>query len=255
MQSLFAPLFIAIYGLAVGSFLNVCIYRIPLNQSVARGRSYCPRCGSGIPWYRNIPLLSYLLLKGRCRDCKEPISAIYPVVESLNALLWLLAWFRFGSTPEALLAAALASLLLVVALIDFRHQIIPDGLVLFLLLLGGGNALYGILVLQQPWSLWAIGFFAASLPLYGMGLLYPEGMGGGDIKLMAAAGLFLGWKNILLALFLGALYALPYAAVLLLRGNSARHTSIPFGPFLSLGILTALFAGDLIIALYLSLIF
>ncbi len=255
MQQLFVPLLVAIYGLMVGSFLNVCIYRIPLGKSVARGRSYCPRCGSKIPWYRNIPLLSYLLLLGRCKDCKAPISPVYPIVESLNAVLWILAWLRFGLTPEALLAAAVGSLLIVISFIDYTHKIIPDGLVLFLLALGAGNALYGIFVLHEHWSLWVIGFFAASLLLYVMGLLYPEGMGGGDIKFMAAAGLFVGWKNILLALFLGAVYALLYAVVLGLQGKSLRKTPIPFGPFLSLGILTALFAGDLLIALYLSLIF
>lgn len=255
MQQILIPFFIIIYGLVVGSFLNVCIYRIPLDKSVAKGRSYCPNCGELIPWQRNIPLISFIILKGRCKDCHTSISIIYPLVEFLNALLWLITWLMLGFTLEALFIALLSSLLIVVSFIDLKHKIIPDGLVIILLILGFSNACFQIFFNNQHWSLWIIGFFAASLPLYLMGMIYRDGMGGGDIKFMAAAGLFLGWKLILLALFIGSIYALLYALVLLISRKAIRKTQIPFGPFLSLGIITSAFVGSDIINLYLTLFF
>jgi len=254
MPHLFITLLIILYGLVIGSFLNVCIYRIPLGKTVVKGRSYCPNCGNPIPWYRNIPLLSFLLLRGCCKDCHEPISIRYPIVEALNALLWFIAWLQYGPVPDAALVAALSSLLLVISFIDFEHQIIPDGLVLIILILGLTRGLLATFVYHEHWSLWILGFFAASLPLYLMGLFYHEGMGGGDIKLMAATGLFAGWKLILLSLFLASLFALFYAGILVLRGKKLRKIPIPFGPFLSLGILASLFLGDNLIAFYLSIV-
>jgi leader peptidase (prepilin peptidase)/N-methyltransferase len=252
---IFQAIFIVIYGLAIGSFLNVLIYRIPLGKSVALGRSYCPNCNSLIPWFRNIPIISYLLLKGHCRDCGTSISFVYPLVELLNGLLWLLAWFKYGFTVYALFIALLSSLLIVVTFIDLKHQIIPNGLILVILGLGVINLIYQTLVLGHHWSFWVIGFFAASLPLYIMALIHPKGMGGGDIKFMAVAGFFIGWRLILLTLFLGAIYALFYAAFLLLLRKPLKGIQIPFGPFLSLGILTSLFAGEELIGIYLEFIF
>ncbi|GAB1476739.1 A24 family peptidase [Bacillota bacterium] len=252
MANYLSPLFVFLYGLAAGSFLNVCIYRIPLDKSVVRGRSYCPDCNSLIPWYGNIPLFSFIFLRGRCKDCGNPISPVYPLVELLNALLWLAVWFRFGLVVYSLLLMLLCSLLIIISFIDLKHKIIPDRLVLIILLLGLANALHQSLFLHIHWSLWVLGFFAASLPLYVLGLINPDGMGGGDIKLMAACGLFSGWKLILLSLFLGAVYALIYSAVLFALGRPLRKVQIPFAPFLSLGIATSLFAGESLISLYLQ---
>lgn len=252
----FFGLVIFVLGLLIGSFLNVCIYRIPLEKTIVKGRSYCPECNALIPWYLNIPIISYVALKGRCRDCNAPISPVYPIVELANGLLFLAAYGAFGLSITGLLAAAVFSALLVLSVIDYRIQIIPDGLVIFLAVVGLANALFQILYWGAPWHLYVIGIFAASVPLLVMGLLYQDGVGGGDIKLMAAIGLFVGWKLALLSLFLGAVYGLLYTVVLLLlRQKVGRKTAIPFGPFLALGILTSILAGDRMIDWYLNLLF
>ncbi len=247
-------LFIFIIGLMVGSFLNVCIYRIPLEKTIVKGRSYCPSCEKLIPWYLNVPLLSYLILGGKCKYCKAPISPVYPFVELLNAFLVLFSFLIYGFTLTALFLSILFSILIVVSFIDLRHQIIPDGLVVSLLLLAVVHAVYRIGILNDPWQLYLIGFFAASIPLLILGLIYPDGLGGGDVKYMAAAGLFTGWKLILLALFLGNIVALFYFIVLFLKKKASRGTRIPFGPFLSIGIVLALLFGYKLIEIYLGMI-
>ena len=254
MQAL-TGIFVFLFGLLAGSFLNVCIYRIPLGRTIVRGRSYCPACEALIPWYCNVPLVSWLALRGRCKDCGAAIPKIYPAVEFLGGLLFLLAWLRFGLTPVALLSALVFSALLVLSVIDYRIQIIPDGIVLFLAAAGLVRALLGIFTEGAPWHLYAIGVLAAALPLFLLSLFYEDGVGGGDIKLLAAVGLFTGWKLILLALFLGALYGLLYAGFLLLRKQAVgRKTAIPFGPFLSLGIATSILVGDRLLVWYFSLL-
>ena len=246
---------ILIYGLLIGSFLNVCIYRIPIGNTIVKGRSYCPKCGSLIPWYLNIPLFSFLALKGRCRSCGAPISLRYPVVELLTAFLFLLVWLTYGFTPESLLVITLFSVLVIISFIDFDLQIIPDGLVLIILVLGIIHGIYHCLDPEANWYTWALGFLAASLPLFILGLIIQDSMGGGDIKLMAAAGLFTGARLILLALFIGALYSLAYSVFILARKQGSMKTAIPFGPFLSLGIATSILFGDRLIICYLSLFF
>ena len=248
---LFSALVILL-GLMIGSFLNVCIYRIPLGRTIVKGRSYCPSCGKLIPWYCNIPVFSYLALLGRCKYCREPISPIYPAVELLNALLTYGAFLHFGYNMSAILAAAFFSCLIVISFIDLRHQIIPDGLVIFILIPGILNAVYQTVILFEPWHPFVIGILAASLPLFLLGLVFPDSLGGGDVKLMAAAGLFLGWKLILLALFLGNFLALFYVIILLIQGKFNRSNPIPFGPFLSAGMVIALLAGDRLIEIYLK---
>jgi leader peptidase (prepilin peptidase) / N-methyltransferase len=243
---------IIILGLMIGSFLNVCIYRIPLDRTIVKGRSYCPSCGNLIPWYLNIPVLSYVVLRGRCKNCREPISPLYPAVEILNALLTYCAFLHYGFSLMTILAAAFFSVLIVVSFIDLQHQIIPDGLVISILLLGALNAFYQIAVLNEPWYIFVIGMIAASLPLFLLGLLFPDSLGGGDVKLMAAAGLFLGWKLILLALFLGNFVALFYVIVLIILRKFNRSTPIPFGPFLSIGMICSLLLGDQLIGFYLK---
>lgn len=246
-------LFVFLLGLLVGSFLNVCIYRIPLGRTVVKGRSYCPECGNLIRWHQNIPLLSFLLLKGRCKYCNVAISPVYPIVELLNALLYIAAIAIHGLTLTALMIAVLSSLLIVISFIDLRWKIIPDGLVLFLLGLGILSAGYQIAALDASWLLYIVGFFAASVPLWALGHAFRGGVGGGDIKFMAAAGVFTGWKLILLSLFLGALYGLVYSGILFAMGKAGRRTEIPFGPFLSLGLLTALLVGDALVQWYVAL--
>lgn len=253
MISIAIPVMIFIYGLLIGSFLNVCIYRIPLKKTVVKGRSYCTSCNTLIPWYCNIPLFSYLFLKGRCLRCGEKISLIYPAVELLNAILYLLIWMVYGLTIPALFVAILFSILIIISFIDLKHQIIPDGLVLIILVLGAINALYQTLALGVPWYTWIIGFLAASVPLFILGLIYTDGMGGGDIKLMAAAGLFMGWKLILLSLFIGALYGGVVSLFIILSKRGSMKTTVPFGPMLSLGIVTCVLAGETLLSWYFSL--
>jgi len=225
MQNTIISIIIFVYGLLVGSFLNVCIHRIPLEISVVKGQSHG----------------------------KSNISRIYPAVELLNAMLWVACYLIYGPTVFALMLGALLSVFIVVAFIDFKFQIIPDRVVLIIFLLGIVNGVYQTMFQDAPWYLWVIGLFAASLPLFVLGLIYDDGIGGGDIKLMAAAGLFTGWKLILLAAFLGAIYALFYALGLYLAGHTVRKTPIPFGPFLCLGIVTSIITGNAIISWYLSL--
>lgn len=247
--------FVFLIGINIGSFLNVCIYRIPLGKTIVKGRSYCPKCNQLIPWYYNIPLLSYLILGGKCGYCKSPISLIYPIVELLNGLLYLAVFYTFGFNFFALLASCLMSLLLVISFIDQEHQIIPDRLIVSILLLGLINLIYQVWRHDAPWSLFVLGIFSASLPLYVLALVYEDGLGGGDIKLMAAAGLFTGWKLSLLSLLLGDALAFLYIAILFARKKTKKGTAIPFGPFLSAGIASALLFGGPILHWYVSTFF
>lgn len=251
MYPIYSLIVIFIVGLMIGSFLNVCIYRIPLERTIVKGRSYCPSCGKLIPWYLNLPVLSYLVLRGRCKYCREHISPIYPVVELLNGILTLLAFLLYGFSMTAVFFSVLFSILIVISFIDLQHQIIPDGLVISLFILGILRAGYCIAVYGEPWYTFAIGLVAASLPLFILGLILPDSLGGGDIKFMAAAGLFTGWKLILFALFWGNFIALFCVIVLFILKKAGRRTRIPFGPFLSLGVISALLFGDQLIQLYL----
>lgn len=248
------PIFVFIFGLLIGSFLNVCIYRIPLNISFVKGRSYCVSCNLLIPWYCNIPLFSYMFLKGRCRNCGEKISPIYPVIELINPILYLLLYMVYDLSIMFLFYAALFSILVVISFIDIKHQIIPNGLVLAIIILGATNGVYQTIFSYALWYTWVIGFFAASLPLLILGLIFPEGMGGGDIKLMAAVGLFIGWKLILLSLFIGAIYGGIISIYVIASKRGNRKTALPFGSMLSLGIISCVLVGDQLIKIYLSLI-
>lgn len=248
-----AAVFIFLFGLLIGSFLNVCIYRIPLGKTIVKGRSYCPCCNKLIPWYCNIPVFSYLFLRGRCSSCGEKISLVYPATELCNAVLYVLIFYNNGFSVSSLLIATLFSVLIIISFIDLRYQIIPDGLVLIILVLGVINGAYQVVVMDVPWFTFVLGFFAASVPLYILGMIYKDGMGGGDIKLMAAAGLFLGWKLILLALFVGALYGGVVSILIIASGKGSMKSTIPFGPMLSLGIVTCVLAGNSILSWYLTL--
>ncbi len=255
MQTLLPLLpFVIVVGLLVGSFLNVCIYRIPLGKTIVKGRSYCPKCGSLIRWYQNIPLVSYIFLKGRCSNCGEPISLRYPLIEFLTSVLFAIAFLRYGLSAESIFAMALFSALLVISLIDLDHMIIPDGLVIFIAVISIVRGIIYVMQGQMPWYMPVSGFFAASVPLLLLSLLISDSLGGGDLKLMAVAGIYGGPKLILMALFIGAVYGAFYTVPLLIRGKAGRKTQIPFGPFLSLGIATAFLFGESLWTIYMSLI-
>jgi leader peptidase (prepilin peptidase) / N-methyltransferase len=233
----------AALGAVIGSFLNVCIYRLPRGESIVWPGSHCPACAASIAWYDNVPVLSYLCLLGRCRKCHVPISIRYPVVEGMNAAGYAIILATFGPTWTAVLYGILFSALLVVAGTDLTHKTIPNVVTLpgiALGLLGAAtvlpidplNALLGVLV--GGGILWALAW--ASPYLFGR-----EGMGGGDIKLVAMIGAFLGWKPALLTIMIGSLTGSVIGIGLIALRFMKRDEYIPFGPFLVFGALVSLF--------------
>lgn len=248
---------LALLGLAVGSFLNVCIWRIPRGQSIVMPSSRCPSCGTPIRAMDNIPVLSYLLLGGRCRHCKARISPRYPLVEALNALLYVMVLYRFGLGWQLPFYLAFVSGLIVITFIDLDFQIIPDRITLAGLPIA---LLAGSLLLPDPFLRMASLGYKASIigALGGFGLFYAVallsrgGMGGGDIKLMAMIGALMGWKAVLLTTFLGSLAGSVVGVFLMAFKGKGRKTKIPFGPFLALGALLTLFWGQEILGLYIN---
>ena len=251
-----------LFGLMVGSFLNVCIWRIPAEEQVVKGRSHCRSCGKSIAWYDNIPLVSWALLGGRCRQCKARISWSYPFVELATGLLFAALIVRFGWTQAALVYAVLGAALILVSMIDLREMILPDevtlpgfglGLATSLLLpeLHGAATRWGGLrsglagALAGAGVLWLVG-------VIGGWLFKKEAMGFGDVKLMAMVGAVIGpWKALLVNLILAPLLGAAVGLALKLRDG---REIIPFGPFLAAGTLIALFWGDAIVAWYRNLL-
>jgi leader peptidase (prepilin peptidase) / N-methyltransferase len=244
-----------ILGSIVGSFANVCIFRLPAKRSVVRPRSSCPACQAPIRAYDNVPILSYLVLRGRCRDCGVPISLRYPVVEALTGLAALAVFTLDGPSPQFLIHFTFVVVLIVVTFIDYDHQIIPDLISLPGIVLG---FLASLLSSPPTWQSSLLGIVIGGGILWAVAegyywLTHREGMGGGDIKLLAMIGAFLGWEAIPVTLMLASLAGtLIGLGLILLRGRDARMP-IPFGPFLAAGAVCALFFGDAILAWYLHL--
>lgn len=235
-------------GLAVGSFLNVVAARVPEGRSVVHPRSACGACNEPIAWHDNIPLLSYVLLRGRCRSCGTAIGLIYPAVELTAAALIAASLLRFGATLHALVAAAFCATLVTVSATDILRRVIPNVIVLpaFVLVLAG-------MTIVQPSPEWALGALGASAFLFAAALAYPAGMGMGDVKLALLIGAGLG-KSTPAGMMVGMLAALVPSAVLIARhGGAARKMTIPFGPFLAFGAVVGLFAGPEILHWYWSL--
>ncbi len=243
----------AALGAALGSFLNVCVYRLPRDLSVVSPPSACPACGQQIAWYDNVPIFGWLLLRGRCRRCKAPISAQYPVVEALVAAIWgTMAWYH-GISPEAVRGAVFLSLLLGIAVTDAQHYIIPDEFTWGGLALGLGLSLFdgGVTLLQSV--LGAVVGFALLYAVAWLGekLLKKEAMGGGDIKMLAMVGAFVGWKGALLTIFGGALVG----TVIFVPISLKTKKLVPFGIFLAVGAAVAFLAGEQIYAWYIGWVF
>lgn len=238
------------FGLVIGSFLNVVIARLPERRSLWAPASACPGCGQPIAWRDNIPVLSFLILRGRCRTCAVPISWRYPIVEALTAALFALAWIVVGGQPvEFVIAAALLSALVAITVIDLRYQIIPDAITLPGLLAGLVASLASARV---TWLESAGGILLGGGLFVAVIVLSRGGMGGGDLKLGAMLGAFLGWKALLVALFVAVLLGGASAVALLASRKLARKDAIPFGPFLAVGGAVALFWGDALVAWYLG---
>ena len=243
-----------IAGLLIGSFLNVVIARVPERRSLWRPGSACPGCGSAIAWYDNIPLFSFVLLRGRCRACSMPISWRYPIVEGVTALLFGAAGAAFGPTLYGGVAAALLAMLVAITVIDLEHQIIPDVITL-------PGIVAGVLVnLATGWVGWLESVLGAVLggaifmviALAGSWWAGQQAMGGGDMKLAAMLGAFLGWKVLLLTIFLSAVGGGILSAILMTVGVRGRKDPIPFGPFLAAGGAIGLFWGERMVQWYLS---
>jgi leader peptidase (prepilin peptidase) / N-methyltransferase len=235
-------------GLALGSFLNVVAARVPLKRSLLSPGSACMSCEREIAWYDNVPLLSYALLRGRCRSCGAHIPLRYPAVELVTALLVAGCVWKFGLSGSAAVAAFVCLALVAVSATDLEHRIIPNRIVVpaGLIVLAANTALH-------PGPQWAIGAVGASGFLFIAALAYPAGMGMGDVKLAFLMGAALG-KTVPVALFLGVFAALIPGLVLIARhGRAARKMGIPFGPFLALGAVVALFAGHELLHAYWSL--
>ncbi len=237
---------VALFGLVIGSFLNVVIARLPERRSLWRPRSACPACDVAIAWYDNIPVLSFLALRGRCRACGGAISSRYPVVELLTAAAFLGAWAAFGPTPRFAVSSALLAALIVIAAIDLQRQIIPDAITLPGIVAG---VLIG--VGTGAWLDSVIGVLVGGGIFFVIILVQPGGMGGGDMKLGAMLGAFLGWKVLLFSLFVAVTVGGVLALALLATGLRGRKDPIPFGPFLALGGAAGLFWGERVVAWYL----
>lgn len=236
-----------IYGIIIGSFLNVCIYRIPKNESIIVNRSHCMNCGKQIKWYDLVPIVSYLVLGGKCRYCKTKLSIQYPLVEFINGLGYALILISNGVNIKSILFCLCSSALLTLSVIDWRTFEIPVAFNIFIGILG----IIRLLTDLEHWYVYVIGFFAVSGFLYLLFLITKgRGIGGGDIKLMAAAGLLIGWKNIILALGIGCVLGSIIHIILMKVQNKERV--LAFGPYLSLGIYIAMLYGNQIIEWYIN---
>ena len=286
-------LMVFLFGIVIGSFLNVCILRLPLNEDIVKEPSHCMSCGHELKWYDLVPLFSYIFLRGKCRYCGEHISVQYPIIEALNGVLWCLTFAIVGWEWEAVFICLLISALIVITVIDWRTFEIPFGANVYIFVVGlahlayvlyfeitskaaggtgarvirdsvkmiseDGSSTYTVEYVREiiagiahgPWYEYVIGFFAVSVPLFLIFVISKgRGIGGGDVKLMAAAGLLLGWKLALLALMAGCVYG---SVIHIARMKiSGEGRVLAMGPYLSAGILTAVWFGGKIIEWYVS---
>lgn len=243
---------IFLLGLLLGSFFNVCIYRIPREESIAFPPSHCAACGHTLHWTDLFPVFSFLLLRGKCRYCQDRISFQYPLVELLTAAGFLFVYYLYGISGDFLVYAFLTSILIIATFIDLEHQIIPDGLVITGFVGGGIFLLAGLSTYWLDGLLGALaggGFFLAVAYLSEW-ILKKEGMGGGDIKLMAMIGLILGWRMTLLGILLSVYIGGIIGGGLLLLRIKKRGEHIPFGPFIALGTLGSAFFGRQLLEWY-----
>lgn len=256
MTNVSFPFFAFVFGSVVGSFLNVCIYRLPRGESIAFPSSHCPKCNQPIHWYDNIPMVSYVVLRGKCRFCRSRISPQYLIVEALSATFSLLLFLRYP-VGEYFIYFAFFSSLLVVTFIDLHHQIIPD----IISLPGIGVGFLASLVLSRITYLDSLfGIVLGGGILYGVAMGYylimkTEGMGGGDIKLLAMIGAFLGSKAVLVTIFLSAFLGSLVGITMMVFKKKGRKYAIPYGPFIAIGAIICLFWGEGIVTWYQNLLY
>ena len=262
MEALILYLIVSLFGLIVGSFLNVCIYRIPRGLSIIIPSSRCPSCNTPIKPWDNIPIVSYILLGGKCRFCQAKISFRYPLVELLNAIMYALILWRFDFGWHTVIYFVFSSSLIVITFIDLDFQIIPDKITLSGIPIG---FLVGSFLLPDPFARSSLLGMKESLigMATGFGLFYlvaligsaifkKEALGGGDVKMMAMVGALMGWKTVLLTTFLGSLTGSIVGVLLMVLKGKDRKAQLPFGPFLALGTIITLFYGQEILSWYLG---
>lgn len=239
-------------GIIIGSFLNVCIYRIPKDESIVYPSSHCTYCSSPLKWYDLIPIVSYLSLKGKCRYCGGKIAPQYPFVEILNGLLYMLLFYYFGLTVDFIFYCLLASVIVVISFIDLHEQIIPDGLVLIILSAAIIYKAINYFIYKENIEILnsILGFFTGGLIFLLIAIVSNGAMGGGDIKLMAVLGLILGLKKTLLNILLSFIIGAIISVFLLIGKKKGRKDAIPFGPFINIAFIIALLYGDFIINWY-----
>ena len=246
-----APLAVGLLGLVIGSFLNVCIYRIPRNLSIVSPRSRCTACGHELAWYENLPVVSYVVLRGKCRSCGAPFSVMYPLVELTTAAVFEAGYWWYGPTPLLAVRLLFACAMIVLFVIDLQHKILPNeitlpGIVVGLVLSG---------ITGPGWSSSLIGIAVGAGTLFAIAEVYyrirgEEGLGMGDVKMLAMIGAFLGWKMVLLTLVLSSISgSIVGVAILLVKKESLKY-ALPFGTFLAIGALISAVAGDALLMWY-----
>lgn len=244
-------LLIFIFGTIIGSFLNVVIYRLPRNESIVYPPSHCTKCKSELKPYDLVPVFSYIILKGRCRYCGDKISIRYPIVELITGLIYLILFIYFGISIKSLSYAFLVSLLIVITFIDIEHKIIPNKIILIGLIAG---AVFRVLMFNYGVWDYIVGFFLGGGVLLLISLLSGGGMGGGDIKLMALIGLFVGWKLTISTLFIAVLLGAVGGIILIALKIKTRKDYIPFGPYISIACIISILYGYDLLNLYIKLI-
>ena len=248
MEYIILYIMIFLIGISIGSFLNVCIYRIPKKEDIVFERSHCMSCGNVLKWYELIPLFSFIVQGGKCRNCKTKLSVQYPLIELLNGLIYVWIFIVKGFCPESILFCICASVLIVISVIDWRTYEIPFGCNIVIGILG----IVRVILDLAHWYNYVIGFFTVSgLFLIIYWITKGRGIGGGDIKLMAAAGLLLGWQNILLSLMIGSIAgSVIHLALMKIQG---KDRVLAFGPYLAFGIFISMLYGNDIITWYLGM--
>ena len=244
-----------IVGICIGSFLNVCIYRLPMSKSLIHPGSMCPSCENPIHFYDNIPIISYLWLRGKCRFCSTPISIRYPLVEAMSGLLCLGVFLKFGPTTQAVIYFAFIATLLAITFIDIDHRIIPDIISL------PGIPIFFLASLALPTLTYLdslLGILAGGGILYLVAFAYSlltkkEGMGGGDIKLLAMIGALIGWKGVFFTIFVSSAVGTISGMVIMLMTRQSMKLAVPFGPFLAIGAITYIFFGSQLLAFYFNM--
>jgi len=241
-----------IFGVCIGSFLNVCIYRLPAGKSIVHPPSSCPECGIPIHFYDNIPVLSYVILRGRCRNCRAPFAFRYVLVELMGGLFAVCTYLRVGLTLEGIVYFALIAALLVITFVDIDHRIIPDAISLPGIPIGFGAS---FLIADISYLDSILGILSGGGTLYAVAWVYSlatgkEGMGGGDIKLLAMIGAFIGWQGVFLTIFTASALGTLVGLLAMVKSGKNMKLAIPFGPFLSIGAIIYIYFGRELIFWY-----